>query len=64
MIYDNLKKCITILFYSLYVMHTYAQTFLQKQKMAQAVFENVVNAYGNAKAAPLLIILPKYTDAR
>jgi tetratricopeptide (TPR) repeat protein len=45
-------------------MHTHAQTLLQKQKMAQAVFENVVNAYGNAKAAPLLIILPNTKKER
>ncbi len=45
-------------------MHTHAQTLLQKQKMAQTVFENVVNAYGNAKAAPILIILPNTKKER
>ena len=41
-----------------------AQTFLDKQKIVQKVFDNIVNAYGNAKAAPQLRIIGNYQKER
>lgn len=41
-----------------------AQSFSEKQKTVQKVFDNIVNAFGNAKAAPLLKLLPNTQKER
>lgn len=41
-----------------------AQTYADKQRVVQKVFDNIVNAYGNAKAAPLLKLLPNMQKER
>ena len=41
-----------------------AQTFSDKQKTLQKIFNNIVNAYGNAKAAPQLLLLPNNQKER
>ncbi len=59
-----MKHFFTILFCVSLAINAKAQTFAQKQIMAQAVFSNIVNAYGNAKPAPLLTILPNTQKER
>ena len=41
-----------------------AQSFSEKQKTVEKVFDNIVNAFGNAKAAPLLKLLPNTQKER
>lgn len=41
-----------------------AQTFANKKKMLQNVFDNIISAYGNAKAAPQLLLLPNSQKER
>jgi tetratricopeptide (TPR) repeat protein len=44
--------------------HLQAQTYAQKQITVQKVFDDLVNAYGNAKAAPQLQLLPNTQKER
>lgn len=51
------KQTFIVLFLFIVSINIQAQTFSEKQITVQKVFDNLVNAYGNAKAAPKLILL-------
>ena len=55
----NLK--FRILFIALTILSaiSYGQNMSQKKIVLQKVFDNIVNAYGNSKASPLLQLVPK-----
>lgn len=47
-----------------FILQVDAQTYADKQRTVQKVFDNIVNAFGNAKAAPLLKLLPNTQKER
>lgn len=53
----NSSWLILILF-GLFAVNVQAQTFAEKEMVVKNVFDNLVNAYGNAKASPKLTLLP------
>jgi hypothetical protein len=56
------KRCLSLLFCGLILLvHSiaHAQNLTEKFSTTKTVFDNLVNAYGNAKAAPALAINPK-----
>lgn len=62
---DKTSKSIFILLFLIALTaNVYAQAFADKQKTVQKVFDNLVNAYGNVKAPPKLILLPNTQKER
>jgi tetratricopeptide (TPR) repeat protein len=58
------KQTFIVLFLFIISINIQAQTFSEKQITVQRVFDKLVNAYGNAKAAPKLILLPNTQKER
>jgi tetratricopeptide (TPR) repeat protein len=58
------KPTFIVLFLFTLTSNLFAQTFADKQKTVQKVFDNLVNAYGNAKAPPKLVLLPNTQKER
>lgn len=58
------KPTFIALFLFIVSVNLQAQSFAEKQVTVQKVFDNLVNAYGNAKASPKLIILPNAQKER
>lgn len=58
------KQTFIVLFLFIVSINIQAQTFSEKQITVQGVFDRLVNAYGNAKAAPKLILLPNTQKER
>lgn len=62
---SKISKATIIAFFLFIVsVNIQAQTFAEKQITVQKVFDNLVNAYGNSKAAPRLILLPNTQKER
>lgn len=55
----NLKFRILFFAFTIAACVSYGQNITQKKIVLQKVFDNIVNAYGNAKAPPLLQLIPK-----
>lgn len=55
----NLKFRILFFAFTIVASISYGQNITQKKIVLQKVFDNIVNAYGNAKAPPLLQLIPK-----
>lgn len=58
------KPLLMLLFLFVASLQLHAQEFAYKKMTVQKVFDNLVNAYGNAKAAPKLILLPNTQKER